>query len=231
MFFASSSICTMANVSIEKGWGAELADQFSQEYFLNLSAFVKEEYKTQQIYPPGKLIFQAFDACPWDTVNVVILGQDPYINPGQAHGLSFSVPDGVPKPPSLLNIFKEIKNETGQPVPTSGNLLRWANQGVLLLNSVLTVRAGLSNSHQGKGWEIFTDAVIRVLSEKKSHLVFMLWGNFARQKAVLIDSAKHLILESPHPSPMSVTRGFFGNGHFMKCNESLSHHGNNPIIW
>jgi len=221
----------MAKVIIESGWEKQLQDQFSLEYFDNLTAFVREEYRTQQIYPPAKLIFNAFDACPWEKVNVVILGQDPYINPGQAHGLSFSVPDGMPKPPSLLNIFKEIQKETGQPIPASGNLLRWAEQGVLLLNSALTVRAGLSNSHAGKGWETFTDAVIRILSDKKSNLVFMLWGNFARQKAAFIDPARHLILESPHPSPMSVTRGFFGNDHFIKCNESLSHHGKNPIIW
>lgn len=222
---------TMANVRIESGWAKVLEDQFEASYFQSLIQFVKNEYKTQVIYPPGNLIFNAFDSCPWENVRVVILGQDPYINPGQAMGLCFSVPDGVPKPPSLQNIFKEILTETGQAVPASGNLERWARQGVLLLNTVLTVRAGLSNSHQGKGWEQFTDTVIRRLSDKKEGLVFLLWGSPARKKAELIDARRHLILESAHPSPMSVTRGFFGNGHFNKCNEWLNKKGQNPIIW
>lgn len=221
----------MANVRIESGWARILEDQFEAPYFRRLIDFVKEEYKTQVIYPPGPLIFNAFDSCPWDNVRVVILGQDPYINPGQAMGLCFSVPDGIPKPPSLQNIFKEILSETGQPVPASGNLERWAQQGVLLLNTVMTVRAGLSNSHQGKGWEEFTDTVIRRLSEQKEGLVFLLWGSPARKKAELIDAGRHLILESAHPSPMSVTRGFFGNGHFLKCNEWLNKKGQSPIIW
>jgi uracil-DNA glycosylase len=221
----------MANIRIESGWARILEDQFEAPYFRTLIDFVKEEYKTQVIYPPGSLIFNAFDSCPWDNVRVVILGQDPYINPGQAMGLCFSVPDGIPKPPSLQNIFKEILSETGQPVPASGNLERWAQQGVLLLNTVMTVRAGLSNSHQGKGWEEFTDTVIRRLSEQKEGLVFLLWGSPARKKAELIDAGRHLILESAHPSPMSVTRGFFGNGHFLKCNEWLNKKGQSPIIW
>lgn len=221
----------MANVRIESGWARILEDQFEAPYFRQLIDFVKEEYKTQVIYPPGPLIFNAFDSCPWGQVRVVILGQDPYINPGQAMGLCFSVPDGIPKPPSLQNIFKEILSETGQPVPASGNLERWAQQGVLLLNTVMTVRAGLSNSHQGRGWEVFTDTVIRRLSEQKEGLVFLLWGSPARKKAELIDAGRHLILESAHPSPMSVTRGFFGNGHFLKCNEWLNKRGQSPIIW
>lgn len=218
-------------VKIEESWGRVLATEFEKPYFKALTSFVREEYKTTTVYPPGPFIFQAFDACPWDQVKVVILGQDPYINHGQAHGLSFSVPDGIAKPPSLLNIFKEIRDEFEQPVPVSGNLLRWANQGVLLLNSVLTVRAGLSNSHQGKGWETFTDEVIRMLSEEKQSLVFLLWGSSARKKAEWIDREKHCVLESAHPSPMSVMRGFFGNRHFIRCNEYLQYNGKNPIIW
>jgi len=221
----------MAEVKIEPGWKNLLSEQFNLPYFNNLISFVKKEYDTQTIYPPGKLIFNAFDACKLENLKVVILGQDPYINPNQAMGLSFSVPDGVPKPPSLLNIFKELKKETGLEIPVSGNLTRWANQGVLLLNTVLTVRAGLSNSHQGEGWETFTDEVIRLISKEKENVVFLLWGSPARKKAELIDHNRHLILESAHPSPMSVMRGFFDNGHFMKCNEYLISKGQNPIIW
>ncbi len=221
----------MADVKIEAGWKEKLRTQFESDYFENLIRFVKDEYASQTIYPPGNLMFNAFNACPWDKIKVVILGQDPYINPNQAMGLSFSVPEGISKPPSLLNIFKEIKKETGQEIPISGNLTRWANQGILLLNSVLTVRAGLSNSHQGKGWEIFTDSVIQLISSEKSNIVFLLWGAPARKKAGLIDQQKHLILESAHPSPMSVDRGFFGNGHFVKCNEYLISKQENPIIW
>ncbi len=221
----------MADVKLEASWKLRLQAEFSKPYFENLIAFVKNEYQTQTIYPPGKLIFNAFEHCSWDKLRVVILGQDPYINPGQAMGLSFSVPDGLPKPPSLLNIFKELKKETGQEIPVSGNLTYWADQGVLLLNTVLTVRAGLSNSHQGKGWETFTDEVIQLISREKEQVVFMLWGSPARKKAQLVDAGKHLILESAHPSPMSVERGFFGNGHFVKCNEYLQSKGLNPINW
>ena len=221
----------MADVKIEAGWKEKLKTQFESDYFENLIRFVKDEYASQTIYPPGNLMFNAFNACPWDKTKVVILGQDPYINPNQAMGLSFSVPEGISKPPSLLNIFKELKKETGQEIPVSGNLTRWANQGILLLNSVLTVRAGLSNSHQGKGWEIFTDSVIQLISSEKSNIVFLLWGAPARKKVGLIDQQKHLILESAHPSPMSVERGFFGNGHFVKCNEYLISKQENPIIW
>ncbi len=221
----------MADVKLEASWKLRLQAEFSKPYFENLIAFVKNEYQTQTIYPPGKLIFNAFEHCSWDKLRVVILGQDPYINPGQAMGLSFSVPDGLPKPPSLLNIFKELKKETGQEIPVSGNLTYWADQGVLLLNTVLTVQAGLSNSHQGKGWETFTDEVIQLISREKEQVVFMLWGSPARKKAQLVDAGKHLILESAHPSPMSVERGFFGNGHFVKCNEYLQSKGLNPINW
>ncbi|HPI10095.1 MAG TPA: uracil-DNA glycosylase [Catalimonadaceae bacterium] len=221
----------MAEVKIESGWRQVLQPQFDHTYFEGLSSFVREEYRTKTIYPQAKFVFQAFDACPWDRLNVVILGQDPYINPGQAHGLSFSVPDGIPKPPSLQNIFKEIRSEFGQEVPVSGNLLRWAEQGVLLLNSVLTVQAGLSNSHAGKGWEQFTDAVIRTISEQKDGIVFMLWGNSARSKSAFIDEKKHCVLASAHPSPMSVTRGFYGNRHFLLANEYLLANGKTPINW
>jgi len=221
----------MAEVKIEDSWKSRLETEFNKPYFEFLISFVKEEYKTQTIYPPAKLIFNAFEACNWDNLKVVILGQDPYINPEQAMGLSFSVPDGIRKPPSLLNIFKEIKKELNQEIPISGDLTRWANQGILLLNSVLTVRAGLSNSHQGKGWETFTDEVIQLISREKEGVVFLLWGSPARKKAGFIDGSKHLVLESAHPSPMSVERGFFGNGHFVKCNEYLISKGQNPIIW
>ena len=221
----------MADIKIDEIWKTHLADQFEKTYFEKLISFVKEEYKYQTIYPSAKLIFNAFDVCKWDNLKIVILGQDPYINPDQAMGLSFSVPDGVRKPPSLLNIFKEIKKELGQEIPVSGDLTRWAKQGILLLNTVLTVRLGLSNSHQGKGWETFTDEVIRLISSEKEHVVFLLWGSSARKKTVLIDSTKHLILESAHPSPMSVDRGFSGNGHFVKCNEYLISKGQNPILW
>jgi uracil-DNA glycosylase len=221
----------MGNIRIEKGWGEILEDQFESPYFQHLREFIRTEYASGIVYPPANLIFHAFDACPWDKTRVVLLGQDPYINPGQAHGLCFSVPEGITKPPSLLNVFKEIQSQTGKPVPKNGNLESWARQGVLLLNTVLTVRAGLSNSHQGKGWEQFTDEVIRRLATRKEGLVFLLWGASARQKAGSIDPSRHLVLESAHPSPMSVTRGFFGNQHFVRCNEYLVAQGGSPIIW
>jgi len=219
------------DVRIEAGWKNQLEDLFETGWFLKLRAHIHQEYRQHRIFPPAKLIFNAFDLCPWEQTRVVILGQDPYIRPGQAMGLSFSVPDGVPLPPSLQNIFKEIELETGLRPPVSGNLSHWATQGVLLLNTVLTVREGLSNSHQGQGWELFTDEVIRRLSERKENLVFLLWGSPARQKATLIDSQRHCILESAHPSPMSVYRGFEGNGHFLRCNEYLASKGLNPINW
>jgi uracil-DNA glycosylase len=221
----------MEYVKIGAGWRQVLQLQFDQPYFEGLTRFVSEEYRTKVIYPPAKFIFQSFNSCEWDRLNVVILGQDPYINPGQAHGLSFSVPDGIPKPPSLQNIFKEIRSEFNHDIPASGNLHRWAEQGVLLLNSVLTVQAGLSNSHAGKGWERFTDAVIRTISEEKDGIVFLLWGNSARSKSVFIDEKKHCVLASAHPSPMSVTRGFYGNRHFLLANEYLQANGKTPINW
>ena len=219
------------NVKIEDSWKLKLQNQFDLPYFESLTGFVREEYRTQVVFPPGNQIFSAFDQCPWDQTRVVILGQDPYHGNGQAHGLCFSVNDGVRKPPSLLNIFKEIKKETGQEIPLSGNLTRWANQGVLLLNTILTVREATPLSHQNRGWENLTDEVISLISKEKEHVVFLLWGSSARKKAALIDAAKHCILESAHPSPMSVERGFFGNNHFIKANEYLVKHGLQPVVW
>lgn len=219
------------NVTINETWKEQLGAEFDKPYFASLVAFVKSEYKNSTIYPPGKLIFNAFNLCPFDKVKVVILGQDPYHEPGQAHGLCFSVMDNVPFPPSLQNIFTEIVNDLHKPVPASGNLTRWAEQGVLLLNATLTVRAHLAGSHQNKGWETFTDDVIKLLSDRKEHLVFILWGGYAKRKAALIDSSRHLVLTSAHPSPLSAYRGFFGNGHFSKTNEYLAAHGMTPIDW
>ncbi|HIS11334.1 MAG TPA: uracil-DNA glycosylase [Candidatus Avibacteroides excrementipullorum] len=219
------------NVTINETWKEQLGAEFDKPYFASLVAFVKSEYKNSTIYPPGKLIFNAFNLCPFDKVKVVILGQDPYHEPGQAHGLCFSVMDNVPFPPSLQNIFTEIANDLHKPVPASGNLTRWAEQGVLLLNATLTVRAHLAGSHQNKGWETFTDDVIKLLSDRKEHLVFILWGGYAKRKAALIDSSRHLVLTSAHPSPLSAYRGFFGNGHFSKTNEYLAAHGMTPIDW
>lgn len=219
------------NVTINETWKEQLGAEFDKPYFASLVAFVKSEYKNSTIYPPGKLIFNAFNLCPFDKVKVVILGQDPYHEPGQAHGLCFSVMDNVPFPPSLQNIFTEIANDLHKPVPASGNLTRWAEQGVLLLNATLTVRAHLAGSHQNKGWETFTDDVIKLLSDTKEHLVFILWGGYAKRKAALIDSSRHLVLTSAHPSPLSAYRGFFGNGHFSKTNEYLAAHGMTPIDW
>lgn len=219
------------NVTINETWKEQLGAEFDKPYFASLVAFVKSEYKNSTIYPPGKLIFNAFNLCPFDKVKVVILGQDPYHEPGQAHGLCFSVMDNVPFPPSLQNIFTEIANDLHKPVPASGNLTRWAEQGVLLLNATLTVHAHLAGSHQNKGWETFTDDVIKLLSDRKEHLVFILWGGYAKRKAALIDSSRHLVLTSAHPSPLSAYRGFFGNGHFSKTNEYLAAHGMTPIDW
>ena len=219
------------DVKIEESWKQQLSFQFEQPYFRQLVQFVRAEYAAGTCYPPGSLIFNAFHATPFDNVKVVILGQDPYHDEGQAHGLCFSVNDGVAFPPSLQNIFKEIQQETGAPIPASGNLTRWAHQGVLLLNSLLTVRAHQAGSHQGHGWEQFTDAVISRLNEGREHLVFLLWGSYAIKKGALIDRTRHLVLTSAHPSPLSSYRGFFGNRHFILCNEYLIQHGKQPIIW
>ncbi len=218
-------------VRIEQSWKEHLGDEFEKPYFGELIRFVREEYAQHRIYPPGKLIFNAFDHSPFDRVKVVILGQDPYHGPGQAHGLCFSVPDGVGFPPSLQNIFTEIEQDLGIPVPRSGNLERWAVQGVFLLNATLTVRSGQAASHQNKGWETFTDRVIHILAEQKEHLVFMLWGSYAQQKGKFIDPTRHLVLQSVHPSPLSAYRGFFGNRHFSKTNSYLEQHGQEPIRW
>jgi uracil-DNA glycosylase len=218
-------------VKIEKSWKEALQAEFDKSYFAALVDFVKREYATKKIFPPAPLIFNAFDQCPLSEVKVVILGQDPYHGPGQAHGLCFSVNDGVDFPPSLVNIFKEINRDLQIPFPLSGNLTRWAKQGVLLLNATLTVEAHQAGSHQGKGWETFTDAVIRVLSEKRENLVFMLWGSYAQQKGVLINHSKHLVLRSVHPSPLSAYRGFLGCGHFSEANEFLISKEKTPIQW
>lgn len=219
------------DVKIEKSWKEALQAEFDKPYFAALVDFVKREYATKKVFPPAPLIFNAFDQCPLDEVKVVMLGQDPYHGPGQAHGLCFSVNDGVDFPPSLVNIFKEIERDLHIPIPSTGNLLRWAKQGVLLLNATLTVEAHKAGSHQGKGWEIFTDAVIRILSEKRENLVFMLWGSYAQQKGVLINHAKHLVLRSVHPSPLSAYRGFIGCGHFSEANEFLKSKEKLPIQW
>jgi len=219
------------DVKIEQSWKTRLQNEFEKEYFINLSNFVKKEYASFTVYPPGRLIFNAFDKCPFENVRVVILGQDPYHGPGQAHGLCFSVKDGVAFPPSLINIFKEIQNDLGISKPDSGNLERWAEQGVLLLNATLTVRAGQAGSHQNKGWEQFTDEVIRLIAEEKEHIVFILWGSYAQKKGETIDRSKHLVLESPHPSPLSASRGFFGNKHFSKTNKYLEEHGIKTVKW
>lgn len=219
------------DVKIEKSWKEQLTDEFSKPYFEQLTSFVKDEYKQNIVYPPGPAIFNAFEHCPFDNVKVVILGQDPYHEPGQAHGLCFSVQDGTPFPPSLVNIFKEIGNDLQKSVPTSGNLIRWADQGVLLLNATLTVRAHQAGSHQNKGWETFTDAVIHRLAEQREHLVYILWGAYAQRKGAFIDTSKNLVLKSAHPSPLSAYRGFFGNHHFSKTNEYLIANGRQPINW
>ena len=219
-------------VKIHKSWNSVLVKEFEQPYFESLVNFVKSEYATQACYPPGKNIFAAFDHSHFDQTKVVIIGQDPYHGPRQANGLCFSVKNGIPHPPSLINIFKEIESDLGVPYPKSGNLERWADQGVLLLNATLTVRAYQAGSHQGKGWEVFTDAVIRHLSDLKKDLVFLLWGGYAKRKAALIDAQKHHILTSGHPSPLSANRGlWFGNRHFSKTNEILSGLGEKPIDW
>lgn len=219
------------DVRIEPTWKQQLSEEWEKPYFRQLTDFVRGEYATHTVYPPARSIFAAFDACPFDKVKVVILGQDPYHGPRQANGLSFSVNPGIPLPPSLQNIFKEVHDDTGAPLPTDGDLSRWATQGVLLLNSSLTVREGAAGSHQGAGWETFTDAVIRRLAEKRENLVFILWGNYAIRKGAFIDRTRHLVLTSPHPSPLSAHRGFFGNHHFSQANAYLSAHGQAPVNW
>lgn len=222
---------TAVNPVLEDSWKAQLGDEFNAEYFTQLKAFLLAEKQTQRVFPPGNKIFSAFNHTPFDKVKVVILGQDPYHGDGQAHGLSFSVPDGIAKPPSLVNIFKEIHADLDLPIPTSGNLEKWADQGVLLLNATLTVRANLAGSHQKCGWENFTDAAIKKLSEKRENLVFILWGRFAQNKEILIDANKHLILKAAHPSPFSAYNGFFGCKHFSKTNEYLRGKGIVEIDW
>ena len=220
------------NVQIEPSWKEQLQGEFEKPYFVQLTEKVRQEYKAGTCYPPGKLIFNAFNLCPFDQVKVVIIGQDPYHEPGQAHGLSFSVQEGVMFPPSLQNIFKEIEDDLGTPVPQSGDLSRWACQGVLLLNATLTVRAHMANSHAMLGWREFTDAAIQALARKRGHIVYMLWGGYARGKAYMIDRQRNLVLESVHPSPLSANRGgWFGQHQFSRCNQYLQEHGQTPIQW
>jgi len=218
-------------VIIEPSWKTTLQQEFDKDYFSKTTEFVRKEYQTKLIFPPAPLIFNAFNQCPFDRVKVVIIGQDPYHGEGQAHGLCFSVNDGVAFPPSLRNIFKEIERDLGKSIPASGDLTRWAQQGVLLLNATLTVEAHLAGSHQGKGWETFTDAVIRKLADEKEHIVFMLWGSYAQKKGAVIDSNRHLVLKSVHPSPLSAYRGFIGNSHFSLANSYLKEKGLNEIDW
>jgi len=219
------------DVKIEDSWKARLKEEFDKEYFIKLTEFVKEEYRISTIYPPASLIFNSFNLCPFNHTRAVIIGQDPYHGPGQAHGLCFSVRDGVGFPPSLINIFKEIELDLEYKRPLSGNLERWARQGVLLLNATLTVRAHQAGSHQKKGWEQFTDAVISTINRERQNIVFFLWGAYAQKKGETIDRSRHLVLESVHPSPLSASRGFFGNRHFSKCNDYLQNHGLTPIDW
>lgn len=219
------------NVKIEPSWRKILAHEFEQPYFDNLTSIVRQDYQHGNVYPPGSKIFAAFDASPFDKTKVVIIGQDPYHGAGQANGLAFSVNPGVPLPPSLRNIFTEVASDTNTPFPDSGDLSRWAKQGVLLLNTALTVREGQPKSHAGLGWEQLTDAAVRELAMRREGLVFMLWGSDAIRKSSYIDPRRHLVLTSPHPSPLSAYRGFFGNRHFSKANEYLISHGSTPIVW
>ena len=220
------------NVQIEPSWKQHLIGEFDKDYFVGLTNSVRAEYTQYTCYPPGKLIFNAFNLCPFDKVKVVIIGQDPYHEPGQAHGLSFSVQDGIPFPPSLQNIFKEIQADLGTVIPTSGNLTRWAEQGVLLLNASLTVRAHQATSHSSLGWQKFTDAAIQALAQHREHIVYMLWGGYARSKAYMIDKNRNLVLESVHPSPLSANRGgWFGQHQFSRCNAYLQENGMTPIVW
>ena len=232
MYIRWQIACTTMDVQIEDSWKQVLKGEFTKPYFLQVITHLKTERATgKTIYPPGSLIFNAFAKTPFDKVKVVLLGQDPYHGPGQAMGLSFSVPDGVKPPPSLVNIYKELKTDIGMPIPTSGNLTSWAEQGVLLLNAVLTVRANEPASHSKIGWMDFTDAVIKKISEEKTGVVFLLWGNFAQQKQVLIDETKHHVLKSAHPSPFSADRGFFGSKQFSRTNDLLMKQGLSPIDW
>lgn len=219
------------NVRIDESWKQVLQEEFDKPYFEQLTSFVRQEYARSVIYPPARYIFNAFDHCPFDKVKVVILGQDPYHEPGQANGLCFSVAPGTQMPPSLVNIFKEIQDDLGKPFPADGDLTRWADQGVLLLNATLTVQAHYAGSHQRRGWEEFTDAVIRRLAAQREHLVFILWGSYAQQKSSFIDPSRHLVLRSAHPSPLSAYRGFFGCKHFSKANEYLVQTGQQPVEW
>lgn len=222
----------MVQVQMETSWKAHLQGEFEKSYFEQLTTAVRQEYTQGVCYPPGREIFNAFNLCPFDQVKVVIIGQDPYHEPGQAHGLSFSVQDGVQFPPSLQNIFKEIQNDLGTAIPPTGNLTRWAEQGVLLLNATLTVRAHQANSHSALGWQKFTDAAIQALANEREHLVYMLWGGYARSKSYMIDKHKNLVLESVHPSPLSANRGgWFGLHQFSRCNEYLKQNGIDPIVW
>lgn len=221
----------MVDVRIAEDWKAILAEEFSKPYFEQLTEFVRAEYAAGEVFPKGKNIFRAFDKCPFDKLKVVIIGQDPYHGVGQANGLCFSVAEGVPFPPSLQNIFKEVASDTGAPIPASGELDRWAEQGVLLLNAVLTVRAHQAASHAGRGWEQFTDAVVRKINEQREGIVYMLWGSYAQKKGAVADPRKNLILKSVHPSPLSVYRGFFGCKHFSQANEYLRNIGREPIDW
>ena len=219
-------------VRLEKSWQEHIGQEFSKPYFKDLVVFTRQEYEQHSCYPAGKELFNALDLCPFNKVRVVILGQDPYHGPGQAHGLCFSVPDGIAHPPSLINIFKELETDINKPYPQSGTLTSWATQGVLLLNATLSVRSGQAGSHQNQGWETFTDAIIASLSAKTSGVVFMLWGNYAKKKGKHIDRSKHLVLEAGHPSPLSANRGlWFGNQHFSQANRYLEKQGKQPIIW
>lgn len=219
------------NVRIDESWRQVLQPEFDKPYFELLTTFVRHAYRTTQCFPPAGQIFRAFDLCPFDKVRVVIIGQDPYHDFNQAHGLCFSVQEGVPAPPSLVNIYKEIQRDLGKPIPTSGNLTHWAEQGVLLLNATLTVEAHRAGSHQGKGWEELTDAAIQALNSKRSNIVFMLWGSYAQRKGQFIDRDRHLVLTAVHPSPLSAYRGFIGCGHFSQANAYLQQHGQAPINW
>lgn len=219
------------NVTIEESWKRVLGSEFEKEYFKTLRDFIHSEYRNKTIYPPAKQIFNAFDSCPFESVKVVILGQDPYHEPSQAHGLSFSVLPPCPPPPSLVNIYKEIRSDVGTLVSANGDLTAWSRQGVLLLNATLTVEAHKAGSHQNKGWETFTDSAIKALAENREHLVFMLWGSYAQRKGAFIDRSRHLVLQAPHPSPLSAYRGFFGCKHFSAANAYLISQGLSPIVW
>jgi uracil-DNA glycosylase len=218
-------------VRIDESWRQVLQPEFDKPYFELLTSFVRQAYRTTQCFPPAGQIFRAFDLCPFDKVRVVIIGQDPYHDVNQAHGLCFSVQEGVPVPPSLVNIYKELSRDLGKPIPTSGDLTHWAEQGVLLLNATLTVQAHRAGSHQGKGWEELTDAAIQALNKNRSNIVFMLWGSYAQRKGQFIDRRRHLVLTSVHPSPLSAYRGFIGCGHFSQANAYLQQHGQQPINW